>query len=92
MYRTESLVQYFPRLAFLNFIFDFILSCFFLYLKVYANEQNVNNDVTKDSLIWGFSNLSPFFWSTMFGLCQIMKISWAYIMSEQYENYLSRHF
>ena len=37
-YRTESLVQYFPRLAFLNFIFNFILSCFFLYLKVYANE------------------------------------------------------
>ena len=34
MYRTESLVQYFTRLAFLNFI----LSCFFLYLKVYANE------------------------------------------------------
>ena len=38
MYRTESLVQYFPRLAFLDFIFNFILSCFFLYLKVYANE------------------------------------------------------
>ena len=38
MYRTESLAQYFPRLAFLNFIFNFILSCFFLYLKVYANE------------------------------------------------------
>ena len=38
MYRTESLVRYFPRLAFLNFIFNFILSCFFLYLKVYANE------------------------------------------------------
>ena len=51
MYRTESLVQYFPRLAFLNFIFNFILSCFFLYLKVYANEADVNNDVTKDSPI-----------------------------------------
>ena len=38
MYRTESLVQYFPRLAFLNFTFNFILSCFILYLKVYANE------------------------------------------------------
>ena len=38
MYRTESLVQYFPGLAFLNFMFNFILSCFFLYLKVYANE------------------------------------------------------
>ena len=38
MYRTESLVQYFLRLAFLNFIFNFILSCFFLYLKVHANE------------------------------------------------------
>ena len=38
MYRTESLVQYFPELAFLNFIFNLILSCFFLYLKVYANE------------------------------------------------------
>ena len=36
MYRTE--VQHFLRLAFLNFIFSFILSCFFLYLKVYANE------------------------------------------------------
>ena len=33
-----SVVQYFPRLAFLNFILNFILSCFFLYLKVYANE------------------------------------------------------
>ena len=51
MYRTESLVQYFPQLAFLNFIFNSILSRFFLYLKVYANEQNVNNDITKDSLI-----------------------------------------
>ena len=38
MYRTESLVQYFPQLPFSNFIFNFILSCFFLYLKVYANE------------------------------------------------------
>ena len=38
MYRTESFVQYFPRLAFLNFIFSFILSRFFLYVKVYANE------------------------------------------------------
>ena len=38
MYRTESLVQFFPRLAFLNFIFILILSCYFLYLKVYANE------------------------------------------------------
>ena len=38
MYRNESLVQYFPRLAFLNFISNFILPCFFLYLKVYANE------------------------------------------------------
>ena len=38
MYRTESLIQYFPRLAFLNFIFNFILSWFFLSLKVYANE------------------------------------------------------
>ena len=45
----KYLVQYFPRLAILNFIFDFILSCFFLYLKVYVYEQNVNNDVTKDS-------------------------------------------
>ena len=44
MYRTESLVQYFPQLAFLNFIFNFILSCFFLYLKVYANEVECNND------------------------------------------------
>ena len=34
----ESLVQYSLRLAFLNFIFNFILSCFFLYLKVYVNE------------------------------------------------------
>ena len=38
VYRTESLVQYFPLLGFLNFIFNFILSCFFLNLKVYANE------------------------------------------------------
>ena len=38
MYRTKSLVHYFPRLSFLNFIFSFILSCFFLCLKVYANE------------------------------------------------------
>ena len=38
MYRTDSLVQYFPRPAFLNFTFNFISSCFFLYLKVYANE------------------------------------------------------
>ena len=38
MYRTESLVQYFPRPAFLNFIFNIILSYFFLHLKVYANE------------------------------------------------------
>ena len=52
MYRTESLVQYFPRLSFLNFIFNFILSCFFLYLKVYANEADVNNNVTKDSPIY----------------------------------------
>ena len=48
MYRTESLVQYFPRLAFLNFIFNFILSCFFPYLEVYANEAECKHDVTKD--------------------------------------------
>ena len=28
----------FSSSSFLNFIFNFILSCFFLYLKVYANE------------------------------------------------------
>ena len=38
MYGAERSVQYFPRLAFLSFIFNFILSCFFLHLKVYANE------------------------------------------------------
>ena len=53
MYRTESLVQYFPRLAFLNFIFNSILSCFFLYVKVLLMKHNVNNDITKDSPIVG---------------------------------------
>ena len=30
---------------------DIILSCFFLYLKVYANDAEHKNDVTKDSPI-----------------------------------------
>ena len=66
MYRTQSLVQYFPRLAFLNFIFNFILSCFFLYLKVYANEagrkQWRHERFAYCMFLYGWSVLGLMFW------------------------------
>ena len=60
MYRTESLVQYFPRLAFLNFIFNFITRgrkapesrfrlCFLLLLFVFSVLQ-ISCAVTKPKL------------------------------------------
>ena len=51
MYRTGSLVQYFPRLPFLNFIFNFLYLVSFSTWKCMLMKQNVNSDVTKDSPI-----------------------------------------
>ena len=67
MYKTESLVLYFPWLAFLNFIFNFILSCFFLYLKVYANEAECKQ--------WCHKRFAHTVWQTLIP-CACICLKW----------------